>query len=636
MHKLSFYLALSLATISLAGCTTVSSPNTRTVLLTLDGASDEYVDALLADDQLDQIGIFKQSQKKGYQARELTPINVASTGPSHVAIFSGASPSKSGAVGQTFAVPNIELPQGSDAFAYVSSAETIVAAARRQGKRTACLAAPGFDGRTENYVCDYMLNFVQSSQESVVIKLAPIAGGLADARRSSDSENLTWLVPQPNQNSLPKIITEGLIGFALQSRHGDGNKGFNTLMVRSEDGRINELAADRIFPLHRIENGKPVTNALWLNSMDPVTGEVEVYWGQPYYTDANSNMATVVVSKLGPWPGTLDARGLHAGRISEAGFDALNEYQAQYALDALDLLLKHSDWDLLLGYLPYLDTVQHKYLVSSTLQLDHDTKTELYSEKVKRAYLLLDRGIGEIADKTYSKNTNFVVASDHGMVPTHSAVAISSLIESWGYAVGGRRPDIGIFTSGASAHIYINSDDRLGGHISRQRKLEILQDLQNRLRELKDNSNSSIFAFVGTRETLSELAIDHDANTGDLFISTVAGFSLDSRKSPTQRYIFPLSFDRQTLTKSGLSQAEVDHVAGGFLNQGSPGVHGHIAGTPGIGAILYGKGPDIGKVLNGAAHMLQLAPSIACLLEISAPASALSNPATGFCKSVKK
>jgi Type I phosphodiesterase / nucleotide pyrophosphatase len=616
---------------SISGCA-AGGPH-RTVLITFDAASDAYVDQLHKANQLTESGYYAQSRQRGFVAEQLTPINIANTGPSHAAIFSGASPAVSGVVGQTFATPTDEFPKGSDAFTYVSEVETIVAAARRQGKRVACVEAPGFDGRAANYTCDYMLSFLQSTQESMVIKLVPEAaeGQLSGQVRSPGLR----LTPKQQDTPLPLPIIQNDAKFFVADRNPDDAAQFDTVSVKRADGTVDSIVPGRIYPFQRMEDEARMTNALWLNRLDPVTGEVELYWGQPYKAVANQAMMEAVVNKLGAWPGTLDARGMHAGRISEAGFDALNEYQAKYAIDALALLLKRQDWDLYVGYLPYLDTVQHEYLVTSPLQIDHAKKADRYAAKVKDAYRKLDRWMGDAVRSADATRTNFVVASDHGMIATHTVVAISSLIETWGYSVYSDRPEIGIYTSGASAHIYVNGDDRPGGHIDQKRKIEIIADLEKRLSGLVDNSTAAVFAVVKPNAEIGPLGLRHATNSGDLFVSAAAGFGLETRKPPTSRLVYPISYDRAALAESGLEPAEINFIAEGFFNRSSPGIHGHVAGTPGIAGILYGIGPDIARTSGTNAHMLQITPSIACLLGIAPPASARAQPVNGLCQPSK-
>lgn len=631
-HYLSPLVGIIL-TLSAVAEVSASKPWQRTVLLTLDGASDEIVDKLIEQGEFDARGFIEKSRKSGLRADELVPINVASTGPSHVAIFSGATPEVSGVVGQSFTSRKDPMPKGTDAFAYVSDAETIVATAHQQGKRTACIAAPGFDGRTPNYTCDYMLGFVQSAQDSLLIQFEPVSNeSQANTNAASPKSAGKLLKVKSSASSLPTAITNSGFSLSLIDNKMNDDVPFDTVQIHLPDGTQHKLPMDRIFPFQRYENGTLVTNALWLNRFDPATGQVDLYWGQPYQTVANAPMMKAVIEQLGAWPGTLDARGFHAGRINGAGFDALNDYQAKYSVEAVALLLKQNDWDLLIGYIPYLDTVKHEYLVTSPLQLDYASKSARYSEKVNEAYVKLDRWLGEIPGQASAAGTNFVIASDHGMVPTHTAVAISGLIESWGYSVQTSDPDVGIFTSGASAHIYINNRDESVGGVSAVRKRQIIDDMFQKFRALKDPTDRNVFTIVKTKEQLSELELGNQETSGDLFISAAAGFSLDTRRPPTSRIFLPISFDRKILQDAGLTTAEVEHVAGSFFNRGSPGAHGHVAGTEGIAAILYGLGPNIAKVKVGRIHSLQIAPSIACLLGIAAPTTARAPAVTGFCK----
>ena len=252
--------------------------------------------------------------------------------------------------------------------------------------------------------------------------------------------------------------------------------------------------------------------------------------------------------------------------------------------------------------------------------------------KVKDAYRKLDGWMGAVVRSSDAADTNFLVASDHGMVATHTVLAISSLIETWGYSVHGNQPDIGIYTSGASAHIYVNGNDRPGGHIDQEQKAKIVSDLQRRFYKLQDMSGNSIFAVVKPNAEIESLALRHAFNSGDLFVSAAAGFGLDTRKPPTSRLFFPVSYDRTALAASGLEPSEVSFIVEGFFNRSSPGIHGHVASTPGIAGILYGVGPNITKASGAAAHMLQITPSIACLLGVAPPKTAKAPPIADLCQ----
>jgi hypothetical protein len=635
MDKKCYRLMLAVFAGCLHGCATMqaNTADSRTVLITFDGASDTHIDELRKRQDLAPEGFFAQSIRRGYVAAQLTPINIANTGPSHVALFSGAAPSVSGVVGQNFATPKDALPKGANPFTYISEAETIVAAARRQGKRTACFAAPAMDGRAPNYTCDYLLNFIESTQESKVINFVPVADeSQASNGAASFGDGAKLLAVKGPKDSHPPLIANGSVQFIIADQNTDNEQKYDTLSIRYSNGTIETVEADRIYPVQWIEEELPRTSALRINKLNPQSGEIELYWGAPYTTVANLAMTKAVIDKLGPWPGTLDARGLHAGRISEAGFDALNEYQTKYTIDAMALMLKRADWDLYLGYIPYLDSVQHKYLLTSPRQLDYADKAERYAGKVKDAYTKIDRWMGAAVQGSDGTRTNFLVASDHGMVATHSVVAISSLIESWGYKVSGESPDIAVYTSGASAHIYVNGSDRPGGRFDAKRKSEIVADLLSRFAILKDPTGTDVIAVAKPKDAMSALQLAHPGNAGDLFISLAAGFGFEPRKSPSARLFFPISFDRDILSEAGLTEHEVNFVATGFMNQSSLGVHGHIADTPGISAIFYAIGPDVAKASGPISDMLQVTPTVACLLRIEPPVTAKAAPIDGLCK----
>jgi hypothetical protein len=164
-----------------------------------------------------------------------------------------------------------------------------------------------------------------------------------------------------------------------------------------------------------------------------------------------------------------------------------------------------------------------------------------------------------------------------------------------------------------------------------RRKVEIVADLMSRFSELKDPHATKVFTFVKSKVSVSELQLAHPGNAGDLFVSAAAGFGLESRKPPTARLFFPISFERQGLAAAGLTPSEVEFVAGGFMNQSSPGVHGHVASATGIAAIFYGVGPNVPKADGPVADMLQVTPTLACLLGITPPTTAETKPIEGFC-----
>lgn len=620
-------LAVALASVP-AACPSPETISKRTVLITFDGASDGYVDQLLRESSLDTDGFFMRSVAEGYVAEALRPVNVANTGPSHAALFSGSAPAASGIVGHNFTTPGLRLPSGTNAFQYVSDVETLVGAARRQGKRTACLAAPGLDGRAPNYACDFALSFSPASTQSQALRFdPPVRVSEADFFQPAvpaEFPGRAWqpLVLSGGGADVPLVISEQAVRLVAADLNPADDVQFDTLYIETGGSQRDILPAQTIFPYQSFEGGDLVMRALWVNKFDPDTGAVELYWGQTFKTVANDEMMEAVIAPLGAWPGELDARGLHAGRMSQEAFDAHNAFQAEYALKAVELMLQQDGWDLLIGYVSYLDTVQHEYLVTDPRQVDFAENGEAYGKKVEAAYRLLDKRMGQILGHPAAGNTNFLIASDHGMIPTHTAVQLSSIIETWGYSVYGPVPDIGVFSSGASAHIYINDDSRPGGKFTWQEKLRVAADLEMRFRLLSGPSGETVFRIVEPRSRMSSLDLDHPQNAGDLFISAAEGYGLDQRPVPTSRLFYPVSFNRASLLKAGLVEEEVAFAQSGFFNQSSPGTHGHTSDAAGISAILYAAGPAVQQARGGVADSLQIAPAVACLMGMEPPADA--------------
>jgi predicted AlkP superfamily pyrophosphatase or phosphodiesterase len=82
--------------------TNAQTPQKKVVMISIDGTPDYLIDKFLKTGVLPANGAFARMKKNGAYAETVYPVNVASTGPSHIAIFTGASPVKTGMVGNSF------------------------------------------------------------------------------------------------------------------------------------------------------------------------------------------------------------------------------------------------------------------------------------------------------------------------------------------------------------------------------------------------------------------------------------------------------------------------------------------------------------------------------------------------------
>lgn len=604
----------------------------RTVFFTFDAASSAYLDTLEKKGALNRNNFFQKATRDGFKANKLVPIEVANTGPSHAAIYSGAKPNTSGFVAHSFTTPEHTLPSGTNAFQYISDAETIVSTARKAGKRVACIIAPGLDGRAAHYDCDYMLAFSPTKGPSQLLSLVPAEENSTEIAAQPESwEYSRTLTLETQTPAAEKAIYTYGAQLILADTQKDDTLRYDSVYIAQggQDPRL--IQPVKFLALERISEGKRHRTNIWLNSLDTKTNQVSLYWGQEFPTSVSPNMEPII-EQIGAWPGSLDAKGKHLGRIGDEGFQAHLELYSEYIFDAAQALLAKNDWDLMVAYVPYLDSLQHEYMVTSPKQLAFKEKSNEYRNIIDQAYNRIDGWITKLVEAPEAADVNFIVASDHGMVPTHTTLAIKNLLKSWGYNLGPENVELAVFTSGASANIYVNTEDRKGGIIKQSQKAAILKDLHQRFSSLKSADGETIFQMIAMENTLNNLALDHADNGADLFISATAGFGLDPRISPTSRIFYPSTFNRQLLEKTDLTKAEIEYVLNGTANRISPGVHGHISGTPGIDGIFYAYGPDIPKGLVESIHMLQVTPTLACILGVQPPATATYKAPEQFCE----
>ena len=155
--KIKFYSLLLIQLFLLSNQSNAQTPKKRVVMISIDGTPDYLIDKFLENGVLPPNGAFAKMKKNGAFASTVLPINVASTGPSHISIFTGASPSKTGIVGNTFRNNNQNWSSPNLlAFNQPIAAETIFQAAMRKGKKVMTLAGVGIDYTNKNRMTDYM------------------------------------------------------------------------------------------------------------------------------------------------------------------------------------------------------------------------------------------------------------------------------------------------------------------------------------------------------------------------------------------------------------------------------------------------------------------------------------------------
>src|SRR5687768_14343596 len=136
----------------------------RVVLMSFDG--------LGADALAGQTGLatFDHLARTAATARVI-PVNPTLTSSTHVSILTGVDPQKHGIVSNWFHLPGTPADQVARGIIADIDVETLVEAARRQGKRVGAVPFPTIDARTSRRTADFGLVWTNSLTEGRVVKL---------------------------------------------------------------------------------------------------------------------------------------------------------------------------------------------------------------------------------------------------------------------------------------------------------------------------------------------------------------------------------------------------------------------------------------------------------------------------------
>src|SRR5262249_27415265 len=162
-----------------------------------------------------------------------------------------------------------------------------------------------------------------------------------------------------------------------------------------------------------------------------------------------------IEAALGGWPGPPDfafLRGKRAGG-SEAFLTQATRL-ADYLTAAILYTIREERWDLLVGYQPLVDEVQHSFEPGSRGGS---------REAVVRAFQTADRSAAAILAALTPKDSYFFF-SDHGMVPLEKAINLERFLEEKGWGVASPKGNAGptgarrvqVTATSGIAHVYLD------------------------------------------------------------------------------------------------------------------------------------------------------------------------------------
>ena len=291
MIRFLFFLLLLAQLTSVAQ---VAKP--RVVMISIDGLPDYLLDHHLDNGLLPANGAFATIRKKGAYAKTVLPVNIASTGPSHISIFTGASPAQTGIVGNSFR--QLSQPWNApslSAFRHPITAETIFQAAMRQGKKVMVLGGVGVDNSHVSRMTDYFLMY-------------PIKTGA--------SQSVNFLPSHPRQTvllTLSSDYTIPLYCYLTDSAFNDANilRPIKQLLVDTDtdptNGHVAALVADNWTTLQFQHKEKRYSTSLRLQLLDEDTQAYQLFINAPAEVVLfPENFQEQVQSSCGCWPGEPD------------------------------------------------------------------------------------------------------------------------------------------------------------------------------------------------------------------------------------------------------------------------------------------------------------------------------------------
>lgn len=645
MVKLRFFRSLAMA-LALCGWLPLTGQHSqaqgskltkspKVVIVSLDAGADYLVDEFLARGVLPPDGAFARMSRAGVRAEAMLPINVASTSPAHIAMFTGAYPERTGIVANSFLLPGDPITRGSSGFTAPIKAETLWQAAMRQGKRVICSTAVAADNLTPERNCTLTAGYGRQELRAAVVQLAAASDEqwqLGETRfEHARPLHAAATSPAPLEY---KFKTGSMPLYALAvDRSLDGRENFDAVLLDWDrdlrNGYIGIVRAGEWIPNGFTVAGQRVGSWIRGLSLPANAAQAAIYLGEvSSLPGAPESFIQDIETNVGFWPGSIDNPNLARGLISEAVWFEEVERNAEYIKRMVLHNFKQPNWDLLFAYLPVIDDVEHRFLLRDPRQADYDAedgqRRARYARHVEWAYQQADRVLKEWMEAA-PPETNFLIVSDHGMVPVHTTVMINNLLAQAGLKVEPEaQAEVRALNDGASAHIYVNLAGRQkDGIVAKEKLAEYVERIVAACQSLKDPlTNEPIFQTVLRRSELARLHLDDGERAGDVFVSARAGWSLSGRVLPGVPVLVTSTMNPDTRQRIAGNKATEDFLLAGGANEISPGVHGYTANHRQIQAIFLAYGPQVPARLTGLVEGVDVAPTAAALLGIAPPRDA--------------
>lgn len=399
----------------------------RVVLISYDGLGADRLPAQT------NLPAFQWLAQDGMSAR-IVPVNPTLTATTHTTILTGVPAERHGIVSNRFHLPGTPQDKATLGMDIEPDAETLVDAAKRNGKRTGCIPFPTMDGKTPRRTCDFGLAWTMAVERAKTQTLTraqwkrewvPPTWSQQPARHRSFSPILRARVDW----AIPKTSTRRDVDFVAYDSTDDGTTNYDAIYVELGDDEL-PVDANGWFRVAARHGDELYGSWSKITAADPTLEKVTVYWGAISRNEAwPDSFEAIVNDEVGFWPGPPD---------NDADSDTFTQQLNRLAefLTAIHVLaIRRMDADLLLLYQPAIDEAEHQHLTNPQV--------------VGAAYKAADRSLAQLASLLDFSRDALLVTGDHGLGKIDNEVRMNRLLTEGGFA-----PRWRAFTSGSIAHIY--------------------------------------------------------------------------------------------------------------------------------------------------------------------------------------
>lgn len=515
-------------------------PPRRIVVVSFDGAGGAEYER--QREHLPEDG-FRRAEREGISAARLRTVYPSLTAVVHASLSTGALPSATGIVSNTYWPAGSSLKVRANGFDAEPEVETLWESLERQGRRVASLAWPGVNGRTPRATTPVGLRWVEPRAPG--FPWSGPAGGTAfpEAGGSLPAGLESWSPPRLVRVA-PPVGRDGStappLDFVLLDTRDDGRSAYDTLAALDAGGKAaGRLRAGEWLALEE-PRGKGPRRGRWVKllRLAPDGSQVALWVGGLGQTEAwPEDFLRTLDARCGFWPGPPDPRLLEGPEPDLRTFLEMAERFSAFFLAAWDVAERRGDWDVLLAYQPLLDDVAHVLTPPPAGQPGFDAVgAESAAAGLREGWRLADRAAARYL-RFLDRGGDVVLLSDHGLRPVRQAVHPAEVLRRQGWiavdTLAGRpvvRADspADVLVSAGAAFVVLNRAGEMpGGVLSPEEAADVLADIAGHLRSLKDDSGTPLFSTVALRGQAATLGLDHP-NAGDLVLLAGPGTTLRS------------------------------------------------------------------------------------------------------------